>query len=192
MNAKLAIGIVTFTSLLIPTGFQTAPTLAQTERVAFYCGRTQDGNLYPATMIGVSGREKEPWTIMAWRKKLGNLPPQKRCEIVSRRFQMAWDRGNFNQLASGIDRKSGQGIICAMKDRHSLCDSNQMLFTLDNHQDAREVVQRLYDSMRKTGNPQYQSSAGDSIDMKELINSISKSTMTQSPVEKTFPSLRSW
>jgi Circadian oscillating protein COP23 len=173
---KFAIGIVSFTSLLISTGFAATPTLAETEKVAFYCGRTQDGNLYPATMIGVSGREREPWTIVVWKNRSGNVTPQQRCDTVSRRFQAAWDRHEFNHLVAGTEAKSGRGLICAVRDRNSVCDASKMLFTVNNRQNAREIIQGLYEGMRKTGNPTYQASSNESIDMQELINSLGKST----------------
>jgi Circadian oscillating protein COP23 len=176
IDTKFAIAIASLTLLLISTSFPTTPTLAETEKVAFYCGRTQDGNLYPATMAGVSGREREPWTIVIWKNRSGNLTPQQRCETVSRRFQAAWDRHEFNHLVAGTEAKSGRGLICALRDRNSVCESSKMLFTVNNRQNAREIIQGLYESIRKTGNPTYQSSSNESIDMQELINSLSKST----------------
>ena len=156
---------------LVATTLQVAPTFAQTERVAFYCGYTQDGNLYPATMVGVSGREREPRTIVVWRNKAINFTPQQRCEIVSRKFQSAWDRHNFNYLIAGTDRKTGNGLICAVRDRSATCDVNKMLFTVIDRQNARNIIQEIYDSMQKNSNPSYQTDPDRSIDMKEFIKS---------------------
>jgi Circadian oscillating protein COP23 len=175
IDTKFAIRIASLTLLLISRDFHATPTLAETEKVAFYCGRTQDDNLYPATMIGVSGRDREPWTIVVWKNKAGNVTPQQRCDTVSRRFQAAWDRHEFNHLIAGTEAKSGRGLICAVRDRNSTCDASKMLFTVNNRQNAREIIQGLYEGMRKTGNPTYQASSNESIDMQELINSIGKS-----------------
>jgi hypothetical protein len=173
-NSQLAISIASLSLLLTATTIPSIPVSAQTERVAFYCGYTQDGNLYPATMVGVSGREREPRTIIVWKNKVVNFTPQKRCEIVSRKFQSAWDRRNFNYLITGTDRKTGTGLICAVRDRSGTCDASKMLFTVVDRQKAQDIIQEIYDSMQKTSNPTYQADPNKLIDMQELIKSIAK------------------
>jgi hypothetical protein len=66
-NSKLAISLTSITLLITTTAIPSAQVVAQTERVGFYCGYTQDGNLFPATMVGVSGREREPRTLIVWK-----------------------------------------------------------------------------------------------------------------------------
>jgi hypothetical protein len=176
MNAK---NLITFAvSILTPLAILTATfsALAQPQKVAFYCGRTTDGNLNPATIVGTKGRKgEEHRVIVIWRQKAGKMTPEHRCELVSKRFQTAWDRGNFNHLVSGIDRQSGRGSICAVSKSNSTCDGESILFTVNNQKEAREIVTGLYESIRQTGNPLYQSSSNESIDMRELIDSIGKS-----------------
>lgn len=153
----------------------TFPSLAQSQKVVFYCGRTTDGNLNPATLVGTKGRKgEEHRVIVVWRQKVGNLTPEQRCEMVSKKFQSAWEKGNFNHLVPGMDRKSGRGLICAVSKSDSICDADKMLFTVNSQQDAQEIVTGLYDSIRRTGNPTNQSSSNASIDMQELIDSIGK------------------
>ena len=153
----------------------TSSALAQSQKVAFYCGRTTDGNLDPATIVGTKGRKgDEHRVIVIWRQKVSNITPAQRCEIVSKRFQSAWEKGNFNHLVSGMDRKSGRGLICAVSKSNSICDADKMLFTVNSQKDAQEIVTGLYESIRRTGNPNYQSSSHESIDMQELIDSIGK------------------
>ena len=110
-----------------------------------------------------------------WRKKFGKMSPQQRCETISLRFQAALERGNLNFLTAGIDRQTGYGLICAVKSQKNQCDTKQMLFALNNQQDAKEIIDGLYDSIRRTGNPIYQSSSSESIDIKELIDSVTNS-----------------
>lgn len=150
--------------------FQSAPSLAQSpKKVEFYCGRTND--IYPATMLAVKGNE--PRTIVVWRNKFGKMSPKQRCEITSRRFQAAFvERTDLAFLIPGIDRQTGHGLICAVKSSGNQCDAKQMLFATRDQQDAQEIVRGLYDSIRRTGNPVYQSSSSDSIDIKELIDSL--------------------
>jgi Circadian oscillating protein COP23 len=173
-NSKLAISLTSITLLITTTSIPSAPVVAQTERVGFYCGYTQDGNLFPATMVGVSGREREPRTLIVWKNNTLSFAPKQRCEIVSRKFQAAWDRHNFNYLITGTDRKTGRGLICAVRDRSAICDVNKMLFTVVDRQNARNIIQEIYDSMQKTSNPSYQTDPNQSIDMQELIKSIGK------------------
>jgi Circadian oscillating protein COP23 len=167
MNPKASV-IATLIVLLL-TSLETHPSLAQTpKKFEFYCGRTND--IYPATMLAARG--SEPRTIVVWRNKFGKMSPQQRCETISRRFQAALDRGNLNFLIPGIDRQTGHGLICAVKSGENQCDTKQMLFALRNQQDAQEILRGLYDSIRRTGNPIYQSSSSESIDIKELIDSL--------------------
>jgi Circadian oscillating protein COP23 len=176
MKAKnsIIIGAIIYTHLAILIA--TSPSLSQPQKVAFYCGRTTDGNLDPATIVGTKGRKgDEHRVIVVWRQRVGNMTPEQRCELVSKRFQLAWEKGNFNHLVPGMDRKSGRGLICAVSKSNSICDTDKMLFSVNSQQDAREIVTGLYDSIRRTGNPTYQSSSNESIDMQELIDSIGKS-----------------
>ena len=168
MNPKAS--ILATSIVLLLASLPTAPSLAQApKKVEFYCGRTND--IYPATMLAVRG--SEPRTIVVWRHKFGKMSPQQRCEIASHRFQAAFvERNDLAFIIPGIDRQTGYGLICAVKSSSNQCDPQQMLFPLRNQQDAQEIVRGLYDSIRRTGNPIYQSSSSESIDIKELIDSL--------------------
>ena len=176
MNTKFSV-FGTSLVLLIISAYLESPLLAQPEKVKFYCGRTNDDRVDPATTLAISGRKGgEHRTIVVWRNKVGRMTPEERCFDITKKFQLAWDRGSFNHLVPGINRKTGQGLICAVKEKNGPCDSNQSLFAVNNLQQANEITQELNDSIRKNGNPTYQSSSNESIDMKELIDSIGKST----------------
>jgi Circadian oscillating protein COP23 len=170
MNPKAS--VIATSIVLLLASLQAAPTLSQSpKKVEFYCGRTND--IYPATMLAVRGSEAR--TIVVWRNKFGKMSPKQRCEITSRRFQAAFvDRTDLAFLIPGIDRQTGHGLICAVKSGENQCDAKQMLFALRNQQEAQEIVRGLYDSIRRTGNPIYQSSSSDSIDIKELIDLSAK------------------
>jgi Circadian oscillating protein COP23 len=151
----------------------TSPTLAQGEKkVEFYCGRTQDINPQPVTLAAMHGAQKEI-VIIVW-SDLKNISARKRCETVSDRFQVAWDRGSFNYVGSGVDR-NGLGLICALKDRGQICDSKHTLFTLKNGQQSKEKIQRLQEILgARVEGPIYESNSDFlSIDMKYLIKILS-------------------
>lgn len=171
---------ITTSIALFLVSFQALPTHAQpTKNIEFYCGRTND--IYPATMLAVRG--SEPRTIVVWRNKFGKMSPQQRCEGISRRFQAALERRELDLLGYGIDRQTGQGLICATKYGENQCDVKHMLFAVRNQQAAQEIVRGLYDSIRRTGNPIYQSSSNESIDMKELIDALTKPLPQQKPLQ---------
>ncbi len=160
----------TITYLIVPTNI----AQASRAKVAFFCSRTNDGNLDPVTMMGVSGK-KEHQPIVIWKNELGSQAPEQRCQTAFSRFQIAWDRGDFQNLVTGIDRKTGQGLICAVKTRDAKCEPSQVLFAVNNEQKAREITKQLYINMRRgQGIPVYQSSSQESIDMQELIDSMGK------------------
>jgi hypothetical protein len=171
MNPKSSV-IVTFLALvLISAGVSTAPNLAQSaKKVEFFCGRTND--IYPATMLAIRGND--PRTIVVWKNTFGQMSPQQRCDTISPRFQKALERHGLDLLIAGLDRKTGQGLICAIKYGEKKCDLQHMLFAVNNQQNAQEIIHGLYDSIRRTGNPIVQSSSGESIDVQELINSMDK------------------
>jgi transcriptional accessory protein Tex/SPT6 len=85
---------------------------------------------------------------VVWKNEFANMSPQQRCDIVSSRFQSAWDRGDLQHLVTGIDRKTGQGLICAVTNRDSKCDSKHTLFTVQDKQKAQESALRLHELLR--------------------------------------------
>ncbi len=174
MNIKRSIATASIGLLVTAICLDKSTTLAQEKvKVSFYCGRTNDGDLDPVTMMGVSSkREHQP--IVVWRNESGNMTPEQRCEKAFARFQSAWDRGELQHMIAGTDRSSGRGLICAVRSRDTSCDSSKMLFAVNNRQNAGEIIQVLYASMRKSGKPLYQSNSDESIDMKELIDSMAK------------------
>jgi Circadian oscillating protein COP23 len=118
------------------------PALAQSDKkVEFYCGRTQDSAKRPVTLAMIRGVRREDTALILW-SNLGNMTARERCELVSQRFQNAWDRGGFNILGSGVD-KNGSGLICAFRKQGQTCDSSNILFTLKNGQESQETIDRL-------------------------------------------------
>ena len=127
--------------------------------IQFYCGKAADpsskSNL-PATVVKVSGYEEEP-VLIIWKSEAFKTTPQQRCEIVSPKFQAALQQGR-HYVTSGIDKKSGLGMICAMSNVEQPCDRTNMLFTLKSYQDAGTTIEGLYSLLAgKISEPEYQS-----------------------------------
>jgi Circadian oscillating protein COP23 len=162
--------------LLLPTLMLSAPSLARdkTDNVQFFCGRiNQSGTLVPTTQA-VSSGTSEPVSLILWKY----TPPkgmtnQQRCETVSKRFQSAWDRGTFDKLIVGIDKKTGMGIVCAVPYAEKECTRSHLLFTLATGSDAEEIRDRLRDNIGSgKGRPLPQSSGENEIDMRLLIERL--------------------
>jgi Circadian oscillating protein COP23 len=164
-------------ALFIPILILPAPSLARdkTDNVQFFCGRVnQDGKIIP-TNQAVSSGTSEPVSLIFWK-----YPPPKgmtnrqRCETVSKRFQLAWDRGTFDKLIVGIDKKTGLGLICAVPYTEKQCDRSHLLFTLSTGSDAEEIRDRLRSTLAGPGkgSPLSQSSGENEIDMQLLIDRL--------------------
>jgi Circadian oscillating protein COP23 len=171
MNLKSSTILTSVVLCLIGAGLPPVPTTLAQETVEFYCGRTE--NQEPATVLGVRGKPKFR-TVVIWRKSFGQISAEKRCRIISDRFEEGRKNKQFDLLIAGRDKTTGQGLICAIKHGEKICDSKHLLFSVNNQAEAKEIVQGLYSSMRKNGKPVPQSSSSESIDIQELIDSIDR------------------
>ncbi len=132
-----------------PTLAQTpAPTPAQGNSAAIraYCGQSYDPSSkqnLPTTLALAAG-QTEPIAMIVWKSEFfgRNYTPQKRCEVVSPKFQAAFQAGRI-YLSSGVDKATGQGIICSAASANDACDNSNMLFTLKSYQKAQETMERL-------------------------------------------------
>ena len=161
-------------ALFIPMLIRSSPSLARdkTDNVQFFCGRiNQSGTIVPTTQA-VSSGTSEPVSLILWKyRPPKGMTNQQRCEMVSKRFQLAWDRGTFDKLIVGIDKKTGMGIVCAVSYAEKECTRSHLLFTLRTGSDAEEVRDGLRNHIGSgKGKPQYQSSGENEIDMRLLID----------------------
>ena len=164
-------------ALFMPILILPAPSLARdkTDNVQFFCGRVnQDGKIIPTTQA-VSSGTSEPVSLIFWRypPPKGMTNPQ-RCETVSKRFQVAWDRGTFDKLIVGVDKKTGLGLICAVPYAETQCTRSHLLFMLSMGSDAEEIRDRLRNTLSGPGKgaPLPQSSGENEIDMRLLIDRL--------------------
>ncbi len=160
-------------ALFLSIFIRSSPSLARdkTDNVQFFCGRVnQSGKIVPTTQA-VSSGTTEPVSLILWK-----YPPpkgmtnQQRCETVSKRFQLAWDRGTFDKLIAGIDKVSGLGLICAVRYTERTCDRSNLLLMLNNGSDAEDMLDRIRGILSNPdkGSPISQSSGENEIDMRLL------------------------
>ncbi len=148
------------------------PSTANPPTVRFYCGQSFDpdqNKILPTTFVATSARS-ESIAIIRWKSGFGGYSPQVRCNMVSSKFQTAWTGGNLKFIKSGVSDQTGQGIVCGTTDRQQKCDDAQMLFTLKNHQDAKNIITNINNIRTgKTSNPLLQSAGDSVVDIEELI-----------------------
>jgi Circadian oscillating protein COP23 len=148
------------------------PSIANPSTVRFYCGQSFDADqkkILPTTFVATSART-ESIAIIRWKSGFGGYSPQVRCNMVSTKFQSAWAGGNLKFIKAGVSNQTGQGIICGTAELQQKCDDSQILFTLKNHQDAKNIITSI-NSIRK-GNvrgPLSQSSGDSLVDLEQLI-----------------------
>jgi Circadian oscillating protein COP23 len=175
MKIGFQISIASIVLSIIPIYFQSLPAIAQPQ-VRFYCGYTAD--LEPTTSIATRGNDQGNQTLVVWRYSLRNMSPQQRCDDSVKKFQAAWNRGNFHHLVAGINNTNGQGIVCAMSSRQNICLPKDALFAVKNDKEAKDITSRLFAAIQRPtvgGKPIYESSSAQSIDMQELIKFITNS-----------------
>lgn len=167
MNRIILAALIT-TELII-LGIQSS--LANPPTVRFYCGQSFDPEqkkILPTTFVATSARS-ESIAIIRWSSGFGGYSPQVRCNMVSTKFQSAWTGGSLKFIKAGVSNQTGQGIICGTADRQQKCDDSQILFTLKNHQDAKNVITSINNIRTgKTSGPIAQSSGDSIVDFEEL------------------------
>jgi hypothetical protein len=174
LSAFLAVGLVATT-----IGHASAETTTQESQTnaKFYCGTAKDPSSndreLPATLF-TSAEVPEPRAIIIWKSEYfgSKFEAQTRCGIVSPKFQTALvDRG-LTGLTAGVDRQSGQGIICAVSNKDEVCDRSKMLYTLKSKRDAQVTLDQLA-SILTTNNvavPRYESAKGATVvDLQTLL-----------------------
>jgi hypothetical protein len=172
---KLFKSIAIFGSLIIAIVPVSSLARDKTDSVQFFCGRIdRDGKILPTTQALSSGMN-EAVSLILWKY----TPPkgmtnQQRCEIVSKRFQSAWDRRNFDKLIVGLDKKTGLGMVCAVPYREKECTRSHLLFTVSTGSDADDIRDRLRSIISGSGKgaPVAQASGENEIDMRLLIDRL--------------------
>ena len=145
---KLAILV---TGLLAAHAIVLAPVLAQEQdefEGKFYCGKSYDPvskKNIPTTLLSSSDREK-PLAVILWESKYFSkqYTPQKRCSLVSLKFQAAHTAGKLEYLVVGKHKKTRAQIVCGVRSQSESCNSDaNMLFTLKPDTDSRSVLKQL-------------------------------------------------
>ncbi|MGK7903134.1 MAG: COP23 domain-containing protein [Hormoscilla sp.] len=136
-------------------------------RTVYYCDRASDGT--PAT-FGRSTRGS--LALIRWESNFftdAGYSPEKRCEIVSAKFEKYRLEGILNYITTG--KENGQRVICVSRDYGGRCQGT--LWTLKKDDDASDLIDQLFKVGHLSGVPPLsQSSDGSSqfyIDIDEIL-----------------------
>ena len=169
MNVKFVkkAALITATASLVSTSIFSQLSNAQsnnhpTDRVSFYCGETVDqatGEKIPTTLAWNPQREANI-PIVGWRNEyFGSWNPQKRCEVVSPKFQTFYEDGRLEYLSNG--EIAGYDVICAILEKEEQCSGKNQLFQVRPGTDAEDVIlglNAILEGKTSDSEPIYQSS----------------------------------
>ncbi|MBR8840578.1 MAG: COP23 domain-containing protein [Stigonema ocellatum SAG 48.90 = DSM 106950] len=97
----------------------------------------------PATVAWIPERQNHV-RFIGWKSsyfELNGLNPQKRCEIVTEKFNQLYSQRHLNYLTSG--KVNNYSVICGLASQGENCNSNNQLFTLKPSSNPEIVLQQL-------------------------------------------------
>ena len=132
-------------SLAIISGL-THHTQAQQSRrrASFFCG-TDGGE--PATIARLSQNNGNTIskTLIIWKiDDFKGYPPEKRCRLVSQKFQDNQNTGNLKYIVSG--KANSWPVLCASKQNYNYivdCPGPNVLMTLLQGDDSQDMIRKL-------------------------------------------------
>ena len=132
-------------SLAVISGL-TQHTQAQQSRrrASFFCG-TDGGQ--PATIGRLPEKDGNTplKTLIIWKiDDFKGYPPEKRCRLVSQKFQDNQNTGHLNYIVSG--QANGWPVLCASKQNYDYivdCPDPNVLMTLLPGDDSQEMIRKL-------------------------------------------------
>ncbi|MFM6139387.1 MAG: COP23 domain-containing protein [Sphaerospermopsis kisseleviana] len=152
---------VTLASLTALTTIVTINQPSYAEGTTFYCGksknipvtfaRTQDGRKVTIVRLTSNNYFPPPWTA------------QRRCHVVSRRFQRSNDNGTLKNITTGTLR--GEPVVCAGTKQNAACTGDNLLFTLKRGVNPSATLRKLLDRRGLAAGNTLNESAGDTINI---------------------------
>ncbi|PNK02802.1 hypothetical protein CEP10_16300 [Cylindrospermopsis raciborskii S07] len=132
-------------------------------QITFSCQTATDvitGEKHPTTVAFIPNKKANVKFIF-WKSDYftgSGWTRQKRCEIVSGKFQTALDSGRYYLVSS----KNGlYPTICAVESTDRVCDKNSQLFQLEIGSNPELILQRIVNIQNGvSSSPIFQSSGG--------------------------------
>ncbi len=186
-------------SLMAITSSLTINKIASAEGVKFFCANNDKGQPSSFASSGVGDI-----AMINWQTELGGgFTPQKRCEMVSEKFQNFYDRGILHFLTTGyILSKSGNSInfICpatsegggcvCLKSNNSNCEEYEILYTLKPGDNPSSKLQQLMDLRLGASGPINETNKRIYIDMNQYFREAIPVTYIPQPLNNQTPEVR--
>jgi hypothetical protein len=147
--------------------------LAQAGSANFFCGRSQG---VPAT-IAKTSRGNVP--VIRWVSNQftsSGYSPQKRCQIVSQKFQQYKNDGTLKYLTTG--QHNGIPVVCVASYKGGSCSG--VLFTLKPGQNPGKTLRQLFSVRDRASGPLNETEERVYIDMEQYLQ--------DSPIQEAYPS----
>jgi len=160
------------TTLGLTSEFTLAQTHSASNSTTFHCVSSGSG----FATVAKRGERRTPPLITWNSNEFGpQYSPQKRCQMVSKRLTevVAANGGKLRNLQLTYGRVNSKPVICYVKSRNEICNSNNILITLLQSDRGREhqVLERLVTfGLKGTGTaiqqsaPQYYAPFGEAIE----------------------------
>ena len=189
MKLQSLISLITASAIgLTTTIVAGSPTTAQTTN-SFSCGKKAGE---PATIVQTP---KGNFTLIKWvynNFSDSGFDAQRRCEVVSGRFQQYQQSGKLKYLTTGIINR--QSVVCVAHRKGGDCahdlPNNGLLFTIKPGSDARDTLKRLVNLReRASANSLNESAPSNRVDSEinnQLYIDMGEYLQTQ-PIESESP-----
>lgn len=112
----------------------------------FFCQKSKGG----LSTVVDNPKIQEPIKIINWDMNNDYFgdewPPEKRCEVVSERFQLLYDRDELQYITAdnaSWETDKEMSVICSIPNEGARCQESALLFTLQRQDDPNDVLSRL-------------------------------------------------
>jgi hypothetical protein len=172
----------TFSGLLVagllatslPAQAQDAPAEdPPSDNLQFFCGKTFDsasGSQIPTTLVWQPEKEGNV-ALIRWKSEYFGKDTQKRCQLVSAKFQKLWNSGQLNFITAGTVKR--QPIVCGVASEGDTCSGQNQLFQLKPFADSSNLIAQLEGVFQgKVSSPVYESGGGSAskyLNMRSLL-----------------------
>jgi Circadian oscillating protein COP23 len=157
----------------LPVQAQETPAEEQTtESLQFFCGKTFDsasGDQIPTTLVWQPEKEGNV-ALIRWKSEYFGKNTQKRCQLVSAKFQKLWNAGQLNYITTGAVKK--QPIVCGVANEGDNCSGQNQLFQLKPFSDSASLIAQLEGVFQgKVSSPVYESGGSSKkyLDIRSLL-----------------------
>ena len=138
MKLRQLRSFLSFSVLTASTLIPSSPALSQ--GATFVCSTDENG--FPATTV--QSPQHGNVHIITWSSgyfKGADYDNQRRCDIVSAKFEKFYAQGTLKYLTNGMVNR--QPVICAVPNQNEVCNKDNFIYTLKSANDAQEKLQKL-------------------------------------------------